>query len=154
MNFQYSQDRRNLLGNSAALAVASFFGATSRVFATVEDVVQAINEFTGGAAAEAGKITLLVPEIAENGHIVPITVAVESDMTEDEYVESVMVFAQGNPNPEVATFHFTPASGKAQTKTNMRLAQTQNVVAVAKMNDGTHYMDTRSVRVTIGGCGA
>ena len=74
-------------------------------------------------------------------------------MTEDSYVESVAIFAEDNPNPEVITFNFTPASGEAFASTRMRLARTQNVVAVAKMNDGTLFSDTRNVKVTIGGCG-
>ena len=74
-------------------------------------------------------------------------------MTEDSYVESVAIFADGNPNPEVVTFNFTPASGEAFASTRMRLAKTQNVVAVAKMSDGTVFSDTSNVKVTIGGCG-
>ena len=153
MTIQYSHDRRKLLGTGAALAVASFFGSTSRVFATLEDVEKAISEFGGGAAVETGKITLTAPEIAENGNSVPISVVVDSAMTENDYVESVMILAEGNPSPDVATFHFTPASGKALGTTRMRLAQTQNVVAIAKMSDGTLYKDIREVKVTIGGCG-
>ena len=83
----------------------------------------------------------------------PISVSVDSPMTDDSYVESVMILAEGNPNPDVATFHFTPASGVARASTRMRLAKTQNVIAVAKMNDGSVFTDTRNVKVTIGGCG-
>ena len=153
MTTQYSHDRRKLLGTSAAIAVAAFFGSTGRAFATIEDVEKAISEFGGGATAEEGVITLTAPEIAENGNSVPISVAVESAMTDDDYVESVLILAVDNPTAKVATFHFTPASGKAVGSTRMRLAQTQDVVAVAKMSDGTLYKDTRNVKVTIGGCG-
>lgn len=153
MTIQYSHSRRKLLGTGAALAVATFFGATGRAFATLEDVEKAISEFGGGNEVQTGKITLTAPEIAENGNSVPISVVVESPMTEDDYVESVMILAQGNPSPEVATFFFTPASGKALGTTRMRLAQTQDVVVVAKMSDGTLYKDSRNVKVTIGGCG-
>lgn len=153
MTIQYSQGRRKLLGTGAALAVAAFFGTSNRAYATLEDVEKAIGEFGGGASAGAGKISLTAPEIAENGNSVPISVMVESPMTEDDYVESVLILAEGNPSPDVATFHFTPASGKALGTTRMRLAQTQNVIAVARMSDGTLYQDSREVKVTIGGCG-
>ncbi|MDP2733806.1 MAG: thiosulfate oxidation carrier protein SoxY, partial [Hoeflea sp.] len=99
------------------------------------------------------KITLTAPEIAENGNTVPISVSVESAMEGDDLVESVIIFADGNPSPAVATFHFTEMSGAALATTRMRLAKTQNVVAVAKMKDGSFFMDKKQVKVTIGGCG-
>ena len=74
-------------------------------------------------------------------------------MTKDSYVDSVMVLAEGNPNAGVITFNFTPMSGKAEASTRMRLAKTQNVVAIAKMNDGSFRKSEALVKVTIGGCG-
>ena len=103
--------------------------------------------------AEGGMIKLELPEIAENGNTVPLKFEVESPMSPDAYVKSVHVFADGNPNPDVASFHFTPASGKAAASTRMRLAKTQNVVAAAEMSDGSTYMASKEVKVTIGGCG-
>ena len=110
-------------------------------------------DFTGGVAPGEGKITLTAPEIAENGNTVPVSVSVESAMEGDDLVESVILFADGNPNPAVATFHFTAMSGAALATTRMRLAKTQNVVAVAKMKDGSFFIDRKEVKVTIGGCG-
>ena len=107
----------------------------------------------GGAAPQAGRITLTAPEIAENGNTVPISVSVESPMTADDHVASVIILAEGNPNPDVATMHFTAMSGEASATTRMRLAKTQNVIAVAKMSNGDVYMDKKEVKVTIGGCG-
>ena len=83
----------------------------------------------------------------------PVSVAVESEMSADAYVQEVALFADGNPVPNVATFKFTPMSGSAEATTRMRLAKSQNVIAVAKMNDGSVFMDTKEVKVTIGGCG-
>ena len=154
MSTQYSHDRRKLLGTGSAIAVATFFGATGRAFATIEDVENAISEFGGGATAEEGVISLTIPEIAENGNSVPISVSVESPMTDDDYVQSVMILAVDNPTLKVATFHFTPASGRAEVSTRMRLARTQDVIALAKMSNGTLYKDARNVKVTIGGCGS
>jgi len=136
---------------AAAFAVAG--GRISPALASVEDTDKAIMDFTGGVAPGEGKITLTAPEIAENGNTVPVSVSVESAMEGDDLVESVILFADGNPNPAVATFHFTEMSGAALATTRMRLAKTQNVVAVAKMKDGSFFIDRKEVKVTIGGCG-
>ena len=61
--------------------------------------------------------------------------------------------AEKHPRPNVASFHFTPRSGKARVSTRMRLLKTQNVVAVAEMSDGSFYMTKTQMKVTIGGCG-
>jgi sulfur-oxidizing protein SoxY len=74
-------------------------------------------------------------------------------MTDKDYVKAVHLFADGNPRPEVVSFRFSPVNGKAEASTRMRLAKTQNVVAVAKMADGTVSTDKKMVKVTIGGCG-
>ena len=74
-------------------------------------------------------------------------------MTEQSYVTDVLIVADGNPQPGVATFHFSPASGVAEANTRIRLADTQNIVAVAKMNDGSFFTASKQVKVTIGGCG-
>ena len=146
--------RRKLLSTSIGVAVAGWVGShASSVFAGADEAAAQLAEFAGGATATEGTIKLTTPEIAENGNTVPISVSVDSPMTEESYVESVMIVAEGNPNPTVATFHFTPASGVAKASTRMRLAKTQNVIAMAKMNDGSVFTDTRNVKVTIGGCG-
>ena len=100
-----------------------------------------------------GKVTLKAPEIAENGNAVPVTISVESEMTDKSYVKAIYIAADGNPNPGVATYEFTPLSGKAEIQLRVRLAQTQKLVVVAEMNDGTLYTASREVKVTIGGCG-
>jgi sulfur-oxidizing protein SoxY len=117
--------------------------------AAVEEAVKA----AGGANASSGGITLDLPQIAENGNTVPVGIQVESPMTADNYVKTVHLFAEGNPNPEVCSLHFTPASGAAKASTRIRLAKTQNIVAVAEMSDGSFRRETVEVKVTIGGCG-
>ena len=117
---------------------------------TVEEIIA---EFTGAKAPTEGKIDLRTPEIAENGNTVPVEFEVESAMTDDSHVTDVLVLADGNPQPGVATFHFTPMSGIATASTRIRLAKTQNVVVVAKMNNGEAFMAKKQVKVTIGGCG-
>ncbi len=119
-----------------------------------DTAMEEIRQFTGGSeAAESGKISLEMPEIAENGNTVPLTVSVDSPMSGDDYVKRVMVLADANPRPGVATFHFSPKSGVAEASTRMRLARTQNVIAVAEMSDGSFHMAKATVKVTIGGCG-
>ncbi len=147
-------NRRQALVLSAGALVSVAIGLRPGLaLADAEATQKLIMEFTGGAEPAAGKITLTAPEIAENGNTVPITVSVESAMTEGDMVDSVIIVAEGNPNPDVATFHFTSLSGSATASTRMRLAKTQNVIAVAKMADGSVFIDKREVKVTIGGCG-
>jgi len=146
--------RRTWLCSSAAAAATAFFGVAGRAFASLEEVEKAIEEFGGGAAVEdGGPLKLKTPEIAENGNSVPVSFEVDSPMSDDDYVESVMIIATENPSPDVATFHFSPASGVAKASTRMRLAKTQNVLAVAKTSTGQLFKVNNNVKVTIGGCG-
>lgn len=140
-----------LAAGAGTVAVASVLPRAA--YATPEETAKAVAEITGGKEPQSGKLTLTAPEIAENGNTVPISISVDSPMTDADYVSSVTIMAEGNPNPEVATFHFTPMSGRAEATTRIRLAKTQNVVAVAKMSDGSTYTDKKEVKVTIGGCG-
>jgi len=84
---------------------------------------------------------------------VPLSVAVDAPMANDNYVSDILVVADGNPNPGVATFHFSPMSGKAAASTRIRLAATQNIIAVAKTSKGEFFTNQKLVKVTIGGCG-
>jgi sulfur-oxidizing protein SoxY len=120
---------------------------------TTNDAAKWIEKFTGGKEPAKGKVSLDLPEIAENGNTVPLTVSVESPMTADSYVKEIMILADGNPNAGVATLSFTELSGKAEAAIRIRLAATQNVIAIAKMNDGAMFTDRKTVKVTIGGCG-
>lgn len=149
-----SYSRRTFLSGSAAAAVSAFFGSSGLALASMEDVDKMIEEFGGGATAEeGGPLQLTTPEIAENGNSVPVAFEVDSPMTEDDHIVSVMIMASDNPSPDVATFHFTPASGVAKASTRMRLAGTQDVVAVARTSSGQLFKASRNVKVTIGGCG-
>ncbi len=145
--------RRSVLSLSSGAALALVGFNSKQAFANAEDTMKAVMEFAGGVEPAAGSLSLDAPEIAENGNTVPISVSVESPMTEEDYVQSVAIFAEGNPSPDVITFNFTPMSGEASATTRMRLAKTQNVVAVAKTSTGAVFMDKKEVKVTIGGCG-
>lgn len=144
--------RRAILQATAVVAAGGAF-AGRPAHADMAAVRAAMDTLVGGKEAQEGKIRLDMPEIAENGNTVPLEITVESPMTEQDHVKAVHVLADGNPQAEVVSFHFTPASGKATASTRMRLAQTQNVIAVAEMSDGSLYRTAREVKVTIGGCG-
>lgn len=144
--------RRETLTLAAIAGLAAIL-APRMSFADENAVAAEIKKLYGDKKLESGKIKLDVPEIAENGLVVPINVDVESPMTDKDYVKAVHVFADGNPLPGVVTYRFTPACGKASASTRMRLAQTQNIVCVAEMSNGNLHMAKANIKVTIGGCG-
>ncbi|WP_425079727.1 thiosulfate oxidation carrier protein SoxY [Ruegeria denitrificans] len=114
-----------------------------RANAAAEDAIAA---FTGGADVADGGVTLTAPEIAENGNTVPIEVSAPG-------AASILILAAGNPEPGVATFNFGPLAAEQAASTRIRLAGTQDVIAVAKMADGSFAKASATVKVTIGGCG-
>jgi sulfur-oxidizing protein SoxY len=148
---QLSRREALVLGASgAALTVA---GWGERAHAGPQEAVDAIAKFTGGKTAQKGKVAIDLPEIAENGSIVPLSVSVDAPMAADNYVSEVLVLAEHNPSPEVVKFDFTPMSGRAAASTRIRLAASQNVIVVAKTSKGDLFTNQRFVKVTVGGCG-
>lgn len=121
--------------------------------ATIDAVAARIVDITGGADIADDLISIDMPEIAENGSQVNISFEVESPMTAYDYVKTVYVFADGNPESEVGVFNFTPAMGACYASTRMRLSKTQNVYVLAAMSDGSFAKAETTVKVTIGGCG-
>ena len=152
MSTSHRATRRFVLTAGAAAAFAAALAPRLAV-ADEKAVAEALKKLYGDKKPEAGKVKLDVPQIAENGLVVPISVDVESAMTDADFVKAVHVFAEGNPVVQTCSFYFTPACGKASASTRMRLAQTQNVVAVAEMSNGALYTAKSEVKVTIGGCG-
>lgn len=120
--------------------------------ATPQGVTDLLNRLAAGTPS-VGRVNMLVPEIAENGNTVPVTIRIDSPMTDADFVKAVHIAADGNPNPGVASFFFSPASGRAEVQFRIRLAQSQKVVAVAQMSDGSLWSATREVKVALGGCG-
>jgi sulfur-oxidizing protein SoxY len=145
--------RRAALALCAGSAAITLAGWSKGAHATPQAAADDIAKFTAGATPEKGKISIELPEIAENGNTVPLSISVDAPMTETDYVSEVLVVSEGNPNPGVATFHFTPLSGKAEASTRIRLAATQNIVVIAKTSTGKFYTAQKLVKVTIGGCG-
>ena len=153
MNLKFTEPTRRDALTLAAIAGLTAVLAPKMVFADEAAVAAEIKKLYGDKKLDSGKIKLDVPEIAENGLVVPVNVEVESPMTDSDYVKAVHVFADGNPLPGVVTYKFTPACGKASASTRMRLAQTQNSVCVAEMSNGSLYTTKANVKVTIGCCG-
>ncbi len=144
--------RREFLATLSVGATAVLVGLPA-ANATPESIATEIKKLYGDKKIVEGKIKLDLPTIAENGLVVPMGFEVESPMTATDYVKAVHFFAEGNPNPQIASFRFTPMSPKAAAAIRIRLAQTQNVVAVAEMSNGDIYTAKKEVKVTIGGCG-
>ena len=132
-------------GASMALSGVALAGPT--------EVAARINNITGGSGGDGTLIMLDLPEIAENGNAVKVAFDIDSPMTADDYVKAVHILADGNPEPDVATFNFSPAMGACYATTRMRLSKTQNVLVIAAFSDGSFGKASAAVKVTIGGCG-
>ncbi|MDX2309434.1 MAG: thiosulfate oxidation carrier protein SoxY [Hyphomicrobium sp.] len=162
-------DRRTFTaGSGAALAVAVLTGraafaetpsspatpppssAPAPHSAAYEDAMKSL--LAGAEPATAG-LTLELPELAENGNVVPYKIAADSPMLDEDYIRKLHILSTANPQPLVASFELIPATGKAMVSGRMRLAKTQNVVGLAEKSDGTFLIATALVEVTIGGCG-
>lgn len=141
-----------LLGAAAGAAVLLPWTALCADAAATEAAIEAL---LGGRHAEPapGPLSLVTPAIAENGNTVPVSVTVNLPFTPESYVKAIHLFAELNPNPEVASFFLSPASGRAKIATRIRLARTQRVIALAELSDGRVLRTANEVKVTIGGCG-
>jgi len=149
-------DRREFLVGAAAVAAAAVsLGSAGMALAQEKQPTfdEVMGKIVGDTKPEEAKVTIEMPEIAENGNTVPYTVKVDSPMADGDYVKTVYVLSSGNPSPNIATFHFTPLSGAATVSSRMRLAKTQDIYAIAELSDGKKLVGKRTVKVTIGGCG-
>jgi sulfur-oxidizing protein SoxY len=140
--------RRALAAAGAALAAA----ALARGAAATPEAARALLAGLAKGTPREGRVTIGAPEIAENGSAVPLTVRVDSPMTQAEHVRAIHVVAEGNPAPGVASFRLGPLSGRAEVQFRARLAASQRVIAVAELSDGSLWMASRDVKVTVGGC--
>jgi len=120
--------------------------------ATPEDLAAAIRELFGERPIRPGRVHLEVPRLAENGNIVPVTVTVESPMTEQDYVKSIHLFAESNPQPRIVDVELGPYNGQPRISTRVRVAVSQHLRAVAVMSDGSLWSAAVEVEVTVGGC--
>ncbi|MFN0314943.1 MAG: SoxY-related AACIE arm protein [Burkholderiales bacterium] len=144
--------RRQLLqaaGATMALALVPIRG----VRAAPEDMALAIKHTFGSRPIQEGRVLLDLPKLAENGNVVPVTVTVESPMSAQDHVKAIHLFSEKNPLPDIVEFRLGPHNGKARVSTRIRLADTQRVIAVADLSDGSLWSASVEVVVTITGCG-
>jgi len=138
-------------GAAAGLGLGSVI-AVAPAPATPAEMHEAIRKVVGGARVTPGKVTLDLPPLIENGNAVPLTVTIDSPMTEAEHVRAVHVFTEKNPQPNVVSFHLGPRAGRAKMTTRVRLADSQNVVAVCELSDGSFWSDSAGIVVTLAAC--
>jgi sulfur-oxidizing protein SoxY len=141
--------RRGVMGAGAGV-VGSLWLRTSH--GAADDLAAAIAAFAGNAPVRAGRVTLDVAPLVENGNTVPISVTVESPMTQADHVVAIAVFNEKNPQRDVGVFRLGPRAGKGMVSTRIRLATSQKLVAVAQMNDGSCWSHTVDVIVTLAAC--
>jgi sulfur-oxidizing protein SoxY len=148
--FRFS--RRQMLAAAGALGAVAAPGLWRSARATPAGVEAAIREIVGERPVRSGKVKLDLTPIAENGNAVPVSVTVDSPMSEAEHVRSIHLFAEGNPRPNVAHFHLGPRAARPFVATRMRLATSQRVIAVAELNDGSCWSDSAEIVVTLAAC--
>src|SRR6266550_7861765 len=146
--------RRRFLGLAGSTAVLGAIPLVSvrPVEATPAMLATAIKNVVGEAPVRTGKVKLDVPPLVENGNTVPMTVSVSNPMTSDDYVKSIHVFNEKNPQPNVGNFYLGPHAGRAQISTRIRLADSQKIVAVARLSDDSFWSASIDVVVTLAAC--
>ena len=140
------------LTGSAVMLGAAPMGAPRPAEATPAAMASAIRDVTGAAVVRTGKVKLEVPPLVENGNTVPMTVSVTNPMTMEDHVTSIHVFVEKNPQPNVGNFVLGPRAGRAQVSTRVRLADSQRIVAIAKLSDGSFWSASVDVVVTLAAC--
>jgi len=138
--------RRAFLAGSAAILLAPAASATP------DAMRAAMREKLGDRIPKRGRVTLDVPPLVENGNTVPLTVTIDSQMTESDHVTAIHVFNEKNPQPYVISASLSPKNGKAVLSTRIKLADSQRIIAVAEMSDGSLCSESADVIVTIAAC--
>jgi sulfur-oxidizing protein SoxY len=146
--------RRHFLTLASGAALA---GAVPNIMARPAEATpamlsEAIRNVVGEAPLHTGKVKLDIPPLVENGNTVPMTVSVESPMSPEDHVKSIHVFNEKNPQPNIGNFYLSPASGRAQVSTRIRLADSQKVTAIAHLADGSFWQTSVDVVVTLAAC--
>ncbi|HTF76111.1 MAG TPA: SoxY-related AACIE arm protein [Bradyrhizobium sp.] len=146
--------RRRFLGLAGSTAVLGAIPIVTvrPVEATPAMLATAIRNVVGEAPVRIGKVKLDVPPLVENGNTVPMTVSVQNPMTANDYVKSIHVFNEKNPQPNVGNFYLGPHAGRAQISTRIRLADSQKIVAIARLSDDSFWSTSVDVVVTLAAC--
>ena len=143
--------RRHVLSVLAGTAVAVLL-PLRRSHAAAEALAPEIRKIVGESPLNAGRVTLEVPRLADNGHSVPLTIIVDSPMSASDYVRSITLLSEKNPRPLMATFHLGPKAGKAVVATRVRLAGSQQLLAIASLADGSFWSGSADIVVTESAC--
>ena len=143
--------RRGVLLAASGVTLGAALPAPARANAPGQ-MEAAIRSIAGRAKIQKGKVTLDLPPLVENGNTVSMGVTVDSPMTKENHVKAIHVFNEKNPQPNVITVRLGPRAGKAHVATRIRLADTQKVIAIAEMSDGSFWSDTQVVIVTLAAC--
>ncbi|MCA0245010.1 MAG: SoxY-related AACIE arm protein [Proteobacteria bacterium] len=141
-------DRRRFLAGTAVLAFLPF----DRAAATPDSMAEAIRKVVGDAVVREERVKLDMPPLIENGNTVPLTVSVESPMTDGDYVKAIHVFNEKNPQPNVLSARLSPRTGKAMVGTRIKLGDSQKIVAIAETSDGRFWSASADVIVTLAAC--
>ena len=141
--------RRDMLIAGGLAAGAAALPAPVQANTQMETAIRSV---VGQARINKGKVSLDLPPLVENGNTVPMAVTVDSPMTKADHVKAIHVFNEKNPQPNVLTVRLGPRAGKAHVSTRIRLADTQKVIAIAELSDGTFWSDSADVVVTLAAC--
>jgi sulfur-oxidizing protein SoxY len=149
-----NSSRRQFLGIAGSAAVMGVVPIVTLqpAEATPATLASAIRNVVGAAEVQTGRVKIDVPPLVENGNTVPMTVIVTSPMTADDYVKSIHVFNEKNPQPNIGNFYLGPRAGRAQISTRIRLADSQKIVAIAQLSDGSFWSASADVVVTLAAC--
>jgi sulfur-oxidizing protein SoxY len=139
-----------LLAGSAGLATVALL--SPRRARADDEALELVKQLTGRTATESDRLHLIMPAVFPTGYTVPMSLDIDSPMTEADHVRQIRVFAPQNPIIEVASFHFVPQRSLPRVSTRIRLAKPQHVIAVAEMNDGVLLMTKAWVDVATNGC--
>ena len=147
--------RRGFLAAAGGIAVVTALPSVVRaqmLRTPLNNMPDVIRKLVGTKSVTEGKVKLNVPRLVENGHLVPLNVSVDSAMTNADHVKAIHVFTERNPLPEMVTFRLGPRAGRASVATRVRMADTQNVVAIAEMSDGSFWSGSAHLIVTLAAC--
>jgi len=138
-------------GAAAGLGLCAVITVTP-ASATPAEMQEAVRSVIGSARVTPGKVKLELPPLIENGNAVPLTITVDSPMTDAQHVRAVHIFTEKNPQPYVVSFHLGPRAGRARVSTRMRLADSQTVLAICELSDGSFWSDSAGIVVTLAAC--
>jgi sulfur-oxidizing protein SoxY len=134
-----------IFGFSSSLAPLSVLGKKP-------EAMEAIAKIVGSSIPRDGRVKLVIPPLVESGNLVVLKVAIQSPMTNVDYVKAVHIISEANPSPNIFTAYFTPHSGRAELTTRVRLADSQRVWAIAQMSDGSYWQGYADTLVTLSAC--